>query len=332
MDFLSRFVSRKTLAALAAFLVVLAGGGTLLLTAEPDDKTVPPATVTVAVDGPDADRKADDKILVGERGQAVLEDAKAAPERFDLSGDLRGLDDAPAGVPTPGLPLAAQEWPGCSTRFLPTNFSSRRGQKITGFGLHFTAGGNLAGLADMNGLTAFASRASAGVSWHFLIDREGHCYYNVPAAEKAWTIGNLNGQTLNVEVIGRGNEPDYAGTAGMRKLGEVVRRAARIYGFPVRLGAVDGNCRITRPGIITHWMGGSCAGGHADIRPYEIEKVIAQIASGGVTGTDRVTCRKLNAWRNAGRPHGGAWERRSVARKAALTKRGVTCTARGPVR
>jgi hypothetical protein len=329
MDF-SRFVSRKSLAALAAFLAVLAGGGTLVLTADPDDEGVAPATITVPVDGPDADRKPDDKIVAGGQAPAVLADAKATPEQFDLSGDLRGDDPGPANV-IEG-PLATPNWPGCSTRFLPVNFSSRRGQKITGFGLHYTAGPNIAGLADMNGLTAFASRASAGVSWHFLIDAEGHCYYSVPVSMKAWTIGNLNGQTINVEMIGRGNEPTYGGTAGMRKLGEVVRRAARIYGFPVRLGAVDGNCRITRPGIITHWMGGSCAGGHVDIKPYDIAAVVRDIASGGVTATDRVTCRKLNAWRNAGRPHGGEWERNSVRRKAALTRRGVTCTAKGPVR
>ncbi len=313
-------------------LIALIAASAFALTADDDKPPAPATALIVSVDGPDKDRKADDQIIAGGKARDVLEAAQAAPDKFDLSGGLRGKDSSPEGV-IEG-PLATPNWPGCQTRFIPNNFSSRRGQTIRGFAVHYTASANIPGFADMNGLTGYASRASAGVSWHFLIDREGHCYYSVPVNQKAWTIGNINGQTINVEMIGRGNEPGYGGAAGIRKLGEIVRRAARLYDFPVRLGAVS-NCRITRPGIVTHWMGGSCAGGHADIKPYDIAAVTRQLAAGGakpVSSTDRVTCRKLNAWRNAGRPHGGSWERRSIIRKAALTKRGVNCTRKGPVK
>ena len=319
----------------ALIVAVIVGaiiGATIALTTGDDKPAAPAPALTISVDGPDKDRKADDQIIAGPKARDVLEAAQAAPDKFDLGGGLRGKDSSPEGV-IEG-PLATPNWPGCQTRFVPNNFSSRRGQTIRGFGVHYTASANIAGYADMNGLTAYSSRPAAGVSWHFLIDREGHCYYNVPVNQKAWTIGNLNGQTINVEMIGRGNEPGYGGVAGLRKLGEVVRRAARIYNFPVRLGAVS-NCTVTRPGIVTHWMGGSCAGGHADIKPYDIAAVTRQLAAGGakpVTARDRATCRKLNAWRNAGSPKGGDWERNSVRRKAALTKRGVVCGRKGPVK
>jgi hypothetical protein len=319
-------LSKRALAALAALLAVIAGGGILII--DPADDQVAPATITVPVDGPDVDRKADDPIIAGGQAPAVLDAAIDAPEKFDLGDDLRGADNTSEGV-IEG-PLAAPNWPGCSTRFTPVNFSART-NTIKGFAPHYTGSKNIAGWADMNGLAAYAASRSAGVSWHFLIDREGHCYYQVPVNQKAWTIGNLNSETINAEVIGTGSEPDYAGTAGFAKLAAIIRRAGSIYGFPMRLGAVS-NCRFTRSGIITHWMGGACAGGHVDIKPYDIAALARRVASGNITATDRVTCRKLNAWRKAGSPKGGDWERNSVRRKAALTRRGVTCTNSGPVR
>jgi N-acetyl-anhydromuramyl-L-alanine amidase AmpD len=107
------------------------------------------------------------------------------------------------------------------------------------------------------------------VSWHFGIDREGHCAYNVPITQKAWTISGLNSQTVNLEIVGTGHEPDYAGP-GIKKVAAVVGRIGRIEHIPLSLGATDGHCNVTRRGIITHWMGGPCSGGHIDIKPYDI--------------------------------------------------------------
>lgn len=317
----------KRLAVILTALLALLSGGAVVLTVTTDDDSTPPATITFRVDGPDRDRKPDDLVKAGGQAPAVLDAAQAAPERFDLGDNLRGIDPTREG--TVSGPLAAPEWPGCQTRFTPVNFSSRTAA-IRGFALHFTGGGNVTGWADMNGLAAYTASRAAGVSWHFLVDREGHCYYQVPVSKKAWTIGNLNSQTINVETIGRGNEPDYGGTAGFRKVAAIVRRAASIYRFPVKLGAVR-DCTITSPGVITHWMGGACAGGHVDIRPYDIARVVKRIATGGVTATDIATCRKLNWWRSAGRPKGRP-EMNAVRRKNALTARGVRCLATGPVR
>ena len=283
-------------------------------------------TVIAALDGPDRDTKRDDVVALGPQSTVVFDAASKTPERFDLGGDLRGVDPKPAGVISG--PLASQEWPGCRTAFVKA-FSART-STVRAVGLHYTAGGNVPGLADMYGLTAYSNRLANQVSWHFLIDREGHCFYSVPTNHKAWTISGLNSQTVNIEVIGRGTEPDYAGTAGMRKLAAVVQRIGRVHNIPIRLGATDRQCNVTRRGIITHWMGGACSGGHIDIKPYSIQKVVDAIAkiSGKPRRLDRIRCRKINWWRSHGRPP-GLPHVNARFRRGALDRRGLTCTTSG---
>jgi len=327
---------RRIIAALAALCAVVVL--VLVVTTDEDKMTPPPAVTTVAeppavpvnvaVDGPDANAKPDTVLALDREAREIVQNAQQAPERFDISGGLRGVDNTPVAVHEG--PLATPNFPGCTTRILPTNWSNRTAS-VRAIGLHYTAGGNRPGLSDMNGLTGYASSPSAGVSWHFLIDAEGHCYYSVPLQKKAWTIGNLNSQTVNIEVIGRGNEPAYpAAPAGARKLKSVVQRIGRLSNIPMRVGAVS-NCNVTRTGIITHWQGGRCSGGHIDIKPYAIERVVATFATKPVTSVDRITCRKLLWWRTHGRHH-GLPERRAIRRRQALEKRGVTCTPSGPVR
>lgn len=274
-------MNRKTVSAIAAFLVAL---GTLLGTLVDSDETttitIPAAAEVVVQENVAVDSTGDgepDKVIeLDDQAKDLVEEAVDAPEDLDLAGDLRGDDNTP--VAEDAGPLATRNFPGCQTRILPTNWSNRTAA-VRAIGLHYTAGGNLTGLSDMNGLTSYASSSTAGVSWHFLIDAEGHCYYSVPLENKAWTIGNLNSQTVNIEVIGRGNEPTYpAAPGGARKLRQVVRRLGQIYEIPMRVGAVS-NCTVTRPGVITHWQGGTCSGGHNDIRPYDLAKVVRAIAA-----------------------------------------------------
>ena len=274
LDILKRY---PVVAAIVAALLALTGVGVTVELVD-DDRPDQPRTrsVMIRVDGPDRDTKRDDKLVVTPPAQDLVERAEDAPGSLDLGGDLRGADKEPVGL-DPAAPLASQEWPGCQTRFVRAFSARAPGVKPRAIGLHYTAGGNLAGLADMLGLTAYSNNTANQVSWHFLIDREGHCFYSVPTNHKAWTISALNSQTVNIEVVGRGNEPDYAGSAGGRKLSQVVRRIGRVHGIPMQLGAVS-NCNVTRPGIITHWMGGGCSGGHVDIRAYDIAAVVRRIA------------------------------------------------------
>jgi hypothetical protein len=100
--------------------------------------------------------------------------------------------------------------------------------------------------------------------------------------------------------------------------------------IPLSLGATDGNCNVTRRGIITHWMGGPCSGGHVDIRPYSITGVIGQIRRLQVSSLDRLRCSRLNAWRAAGRPVAGTHA--AVLRKRTLEAHHVICEPGKPAR
>jgi N-acetylmuramoyl-L-alanine amidase/Putative peptidoglycan binding domain len=260
---------RRYLAALVAILAALGIAVTATITLDEDGTPV----ITIRIDGPDSDTRPDDPLVLNEDAQDIREDTGDDDTFLDVAEPMRGFDRARAGV-LDG-PLAAQEWPGCKTAFV-RSFSSRRGVKPRAVALHYTAGPNHAGWADLDGLTAYSNNVANQVSWHFGVDREGHCTYNVPVNHKAWTIAALNSETVNLEIVGTGREPDYAGAIGTPTVARIVGRVSKLYGIPLRLGSVS-NCHVTRTGIITHWMGGSCAGGHHDIKPYELVPVIAKL-------------------------------------------------------
>jgi hypothetical protein len=348
-------MNRKTLAAVAAFLAVLVGGGTIVVTLQPDDTAAPPATVTTKVDTLDRSPDKDKAIVVP---KAVAEQAAAA-----LSGEVDPVgpatsadadhtslrDETPEDTPasaletnaealqenratTDALPTAGASGgvPGCKTAFV-SNQSSRRGVRPTVQVLHYTVSPNRPGWSDVDAIIAFFNRSSSQASSHFIIDAEGNCAYIVPIEAKAWTQAGGNPWAVAYEIIATGKEPSYLGPAGYAKLASVMRWVSARTGIPMRRGAISG-CSPSRAGAVEHRDGGTCWGGHHDIGPFELGRVLARVLPPPITATDRVTCRKLNSWRNAGRPLGGEWERNSVRRKRALTARGVTCTAKGPVR
>jgi hypothetical protein len=319
-----------------AVLCVLAGAGVTIIVS-PDHtvtvhvgKTTAAAPAAVSVDGPDADTKRDDKLPLSPSAKAVYRSAATiAP---DVLGDMRGTDHTAAGVVRG--PLASQEWPGCKTAFVRA--FSQRTSPIKAIALHYTAGPNITGWGDVDGLTGFSNNTANQVSWHFGIDREGHCAYNVPITQKAWTISGLNSQTVNLEIVGTGHELDYAGP-GIKKVAAVVARIGRIEHIPLSLGATDGHCNVTRRGIITHWMGGPCSGGHIDIRPYDISKVIAEIVAlqgpKPVSAHTQVVCRKY-AW--FGVPGSKLALSRSSSQRALhggrrryLVRNHITCSTKG---
>lgn len=296
------------------------------------DAAVP---ATVGVDGADRDREPDDVLEIPREARELNQAIQADPERFDFGPGLRGQDRGPVAVP-PG-PLATPNFPGCDTRILPANYSNRTpGSRVRAIAVHYTAGGNLPGLADMLGLTSYASSPQAGVSWHFLIDAEGHCFYSVPLERKSWAIGNLNSQVINIEVIQKGTEAFYpAGAAGQRKLSAVVRRLAGIYNLPIRVGATNGNCTVTVTGVITHWQGGPCSGGHHDIRPYDLGKVVAAIRADVVPPVPakvRSWCAGVERFRRqvrAGDRPGAGARALATRRRELAGKYGYKCVTRG---
>lgn len=318
-------------------LAVLAGGGTIAITALPGDGSAP-ETLTVPIDGADADTKRDDALVLDESAKDQLE----AGPKGELAQPLREPGD-PAEAGVLEGPLAAQEFPGCRTRFVG-NFSSRNGATPRLIVWHQTVSRER-GWSSQDALTAMANRRSSQVSWHLLIGRsEGRCTFTVPLSSKAWTQSNANPFSVGIEVEAFGDELSYVAGEGRKRLVAATREIGRIYGIPMQRGKVE-NCRPVRAGIVEHHDLGACGGGHVDVsstawqrnpsapeRPgWDIGPLIAEARNGGVTGVDRVTCRKLNWWRRAGRPAGKA-ARNAVRRRRALEARGVTCTSSGPVK
>jgi peptidoglycan hydrolase-like protein with peptidoglycan-binding domain len=175
----------------------------------------------------------------------------------------------------PPLPVAgaAISVPGCRTMFIHS-YSSRHGVRPTQFWLHYTASPNITGWGDVLSIVHYFTTVEA--SSHFVLDREGHCAYIVPIEQKAWTQMAANAFGINFEIIDTGREKTYLDPAGETKLRAVLHYLSRVTGIPLRKGAVAG-CSPTRSGIVTHWMGGLCSGGHVDLKPFDITHEIAKL-------------------------------------------------------
>lgn len=275
---------------LAAVLVIvvglLAGDSTHMKTVRPPAVTqqaAPPSVI--AVDNADADAQPDNPVTLTPKARDVAQTlaSGAATGTNDLmpkehaGPPLSGKVTGPVAKLLP--PFASDTVPGCRTRTLTANWSYRApGTRVEAFSLHYTAGPDVPNSrSEVDGLTAFGDNPSSAVSWALNLDKDGNCDYNVPYRYKAWTIAGLNSVTVNAEIAGRGDAP-YLRPAGYRELARIWVDFHRRYSYiPLALGATDGHCNITRPGIITHWMGGPCSGGHIDIKPLDIVAVIATL-------------------------------------------------------
>jgi hypothetical protein len=273
-------VAIAAVAAIAGVSVVIDPDGTTTITPDRPDVT--------KVDGADRDAKADDPVVLTPRA----EDVRDAIAKDVREGDSDLDPDEPGAPPLAGskppvaegvipAPHAADSIDGCRTRFMLDggNFSSRgvAPARVVLFELHFTAGPDVPNSrADVDGLTAYGNRSSSRVSWHFNMDKDGNCDYNVPLRLKAWTIADLNPYTINVEVAGRGEAP-YLRPAGFRKLALIIRQVRRAYpGIKLAVGEAR-NCRPVRGGLDTHWRNGACAGSHSDIKPHDLAAIVRRL-------------------------------------------------------
>jgi N-acetylmuramoyl-L-alanine amidase len=274
-----------------AIALTLAGtlltGGTLAIVIDADgpDGPTPPVTFTYKVNAAAGDGLPTRTVAVQ---RAVVDSARAA---LDEHLDLR--DETPEGVPDRQLdaideavdeavaedPLveggATSQQRGCRTRFV-ANQSSRGGVRPTVGVLHRTVMRNMAGELDLNALDGLASRASSQVSWHYAIDEDGNCHYNVPEDRKAWTAAAFNPFGIQIENNNFGTEPALMKEAGYRKLALVVHDISERWGIPLRKGAVF-NCVPVRSGWIDHRMLGICGGGHIDLLPYDFDAVLEKV-------------------------------------------------------
>lgn len=200
-------------------------------------------------------------------------------------------------------------------------------------------GAQLLALAFVSVAWLSFDRPSTGVSSHFVIDRDGNCNYIVREVDKAFTQAGFNGVSLATEYIATGREPTLFTPRGLKRAARIKSDSLARWNIPIRRGKVSG-CRVIRSGMVDHYDLGACGGGHTDIRPFKVGQLIRAVReyragvkrlTGPPTAVDRVTCRKLRWWRDNGRPAGLARDRAN-RRKAALTKRNIRCTTRGPIR
>lgn len=247
-------------------------------------------------------------------------------------------------APELAFPQAAPSQRGCLTRTV-RNMSSRGGVRPRVIVLHYTVGPNRVGLSDMDATTTLANSPAAAVSWHFLIDREGNCYFSVPLTMKAWTQANANPFSVGIEIVNSGREPNLIDGAGLRKLGLVVSDTARRLEIPLQEGEVT-NCQPVTAGVVDHKSLGLCGGGHVDVTPYPsagaslsarvwaaLGAARAQRSRDAVASSSR-TCGRVHAYRvrrRAGRPGTTDGRLAQKGRLWRLEQRGVRCLVGRPV-
>lgn len=170
-----------------------------------------------------------------------------------------GLADT---VPTLTAPVSQ---PGCTTKLLGTNFSSRSGVQPRLIVLHYTVSKNVAGWSDVDAIRNYFNRSSTQASSHYLIDFEGNCELIVRESNKAWTQGNMNPHSVSIEFIAVGSERVWP-EAGLRKGAKVVAAIAKRIGVPIRRGSAPA-CFVLLSGILDHDALG-CGNSHTDVSPY----------------------------------------------------------------
>lgn len=171
----------------------------------------------------------------------------------------------------PSLPTAgaSQGFIGCRTQFVQ-NQSSRHGVRPIWQVLHYTVSKNILGWADVNSIVAFFDRSATQASSTFVIDAEGNCAYIVPIENKAWTQAAGNPLSISYEIINYGNELSFMTSAGYARLRSVMEQVSARTGIPMRQGSIY----PARSGIVQHADGGYAWGGHHDIKPFPMDRVV----------------------------------------------------------
>jgi hypothetical protein len=320
-----------------AIVALLLAGGTVAVVVDTDGPgPTPPRTITLVVNTTPGD---------GAPAQTIEVPAGAvrAVERSEVGDHVDSRDEAPAGTPPAQLdasteaqdrikatrdPLptagASQGFAGCKTQFI-SSFSSRNGVRPSVQVMHYTVSPNRPGWSDVDGITAFFSRASTQASSHFVIDREGNCAYIVPIESKAWTQAGGNPYAISYEIINTGSESPFMDSAGYAKLRSVVKQVAARTRIPLRRGAING-CAPSRSGLVQHLDGGSCWGGHHDISPFSIDAIVRLVERPAPPPTP-LTVVEQRIVKGAAAPkrsgHSRAfWCRRNVEQRARLLRLG----------
>lgn len=228
---------------------------------------------------------------------------------------------------SPLNPLAAGSIPGCRSRFISRNYSSRNGIAPNSIWLHQTISGDN-GYVGVNAITGYFNTAGPDVSSHLVMaGSKAACNYIVPISQKAWTQTGFNSRAISIEVTGTQSQGYYVKGAGRARLVQVLAYIGKTWRIPLRRGSISG-CTVTRSGIVDHQQGGSCAGGHNDISPYRgtINGIIRDAERYRVAHYSGTTARRCNElkelrararWRKA-HNRSPVWTKERTARARAL--------------
>lgn len=303
---------RRLLPIVIAVFVAALGGSGLAVVIVDDDPTTPDKTVTTIKlpTSPEEEAKvldASDRVAaapVDATGNGKPDDVvvslegavEAADERVEEGADRK---DPAGGAPavqdaiernkraTDPLPLggAFQGFPGCRTRLLTGDSSSRDGVRPVWMEWHYAVIPNLPGRRDLDILFNVFASTSRDASSHFGIDHEGNCDYLVPIERKAWTAVNANPFAISVEIIAMGNERSYCPGPCLTKARQIAQEVKRRTGIPITRGRVSPSnlCVPGSAGHTHHDDHKSCGGAHVDIKPFSIDAFIRQLSASATT-------------------------------------------------
>lgn len=222
----------------------------------------------------------------------------------------------------PDPPLAAPKIPGCSTKMIKHNFSSRGGVRPVLIVLHQTISPDN-GWAGVNAIVNYFGRPGPRVSSHFVVaGAKDACAYIVHTGNNAWTQVEFNSRSISIEVTGTQSQGYYVKGPGRARLVKLLAEISHDWGIPLRRASVAG-CTVRRSGVIDHVGLGACGGNHSDIKPYRatIDGVIRDAARVNSTVSRRINYPT--------RSHFGPQRRKWCKQLAILRKNAAADRARG---
>jgi N-acetyl-anhydromuramyl-L-alanine amidase AmpD len=167
----------------------------------------------------------------------------------------------------------ARYTPAIKVEMPSPNKSSRQGVHPTLIVIHATVSHNRAGLDDLKSIGEWFQRREVQASSHVCTDNEGNSARYVLSQEKAWHCAGYNRMSIGIEQILPGHDGLEITQELYRETARWVARWSKMYGIPIRKGAVS-NGRVTRPGVVRHSELGALGGGHADPGPYDMNAML----------------------------------------------------------
>lgn len=137
----------------------------------------------------------------------------------------------------------------------PSPNYSARSAPISLIVLHSTESHNRKGASDLEAIAGLFANPGFDASSHVTVDADGHSARHVNDEAKAWTVGNLNSPSLNIEQIGFAAQGRASWRECRHELRETARWIARWsirHGVPIRKAKLTTSGSVIRSGVTTH--------------------------------------------------------------------------------